>query len=1338
MSDKKRKLVAIVFTDIAGFSELSASDENRAMELVNIQRELIQPIIDSYDGTLHKEIGDGFLLTFPTVTASVEFGIDFQRAIKHHDELKVRIGIHEGEVTVQENDVFGDDVNVGARIEPYSPVGGIAISEKVKLEIGSLPEYQTEYIGEPELKGISQPIKIYCISSHGLPSPKKSVRKGSVSEERKGFNFNILSITGILLTVVGFAFWAWYGFGSISQGREIDNKIFKSIAVLYLENLSNDSEGENWCAGITDGIITSISKLGIFDVRSRTDVVQFRNKLTTHDQIGEILGVDTYITGSLQKIGEKVFANISLIDTRNGVNIWAERFEKTTSDIFNIPEIISKEISHALGADISPEIFSTSAFKGSDDTETLSLLGKGINLLDSGKYDKSIKIFDSLLVSEPDNKHAIYSKGQALENKGNYAAAIKSYELISADSTSLSRLGRVWKHPDIEEIDNIDFYEKVLISEQLNIQIILSRNFNTNSTEIFSLDLTTNKELWAKTYRFTGIKPKIVGDNLVLASSTSGKMEATVYVHSLKTGRMIFSKEFSKRHKSERVLISVMKGEDLNDTKYNDRVFLNIRRDDTYNVIMLDLNENIVQWEKSFLLETVSEGDPLIYLIEEKNKLYALHKKGVNYYFFRVSDGTQIWEGSLSDKDENLFVHNNKFYIYSKNHSSIKLKDLFSQNIIGDFEADAPVLSVFSFKENVIFQTKHSISSLKTYKPFLRSILNWTVEINKDDLIRYTLGINNNIFALTRSGDLYCINASNGHIIHINNLDSYDDYKFRTDWSSKVFVLYTDGFLTGLDPHNGKILWKIREVNLTNPANNIQFTDNKLIVFKRMEKDETLLIKTYNRNTGALLWIADEHLDTGKPRKEYRHQVYSHKNQSIYIGVNDGAIYSLDLSWNPDKNYISKTDLFNRLAFCHIKLNQYAESENILKQIVGVLDQQNERAYLQLSELYLSQDNINEYIQAQAEYYELVQYDDLKRGKIESDLMRYGNLQWVNNFRNEYTFAVNLQDNNLTAIGRCERDYGCTISAFRKQSGVKLWEKFYPEFERVIYKSEINAEFVIVGVDTESEVHIYKLFFLDTTSGSIKAEYPLMEEPEGENYLIWALYHFDNLYLIDSVIEDVRSLTAIDDETYAEIWVKEYEENRLLRGKPIDIIQYKNNIIIPLSEELQSVNLSSGAVEWTYDFTDDFEGIEYLNQHGLNKNRLALLSEDDEFIVINLYNQEVVVNEDVNFDEPVIIKYLDGQQILGYNNSGYIVRFDIGEEGAGKAWSLNLNNIETITLLDGNIYVFNSGDFSIGKFNRLNGKKIDEIQLIWQPEDVFYNNKTFNCFTGRKLYFINL
>ena len=112
MSNQERKLAAIVCTDTAGFSELSASDENRAIDFINTQRNIIQPLINTYEGTLHKETGDGFLITFPTVTSAVEFGIDFQRAIKQIDGLNVRIGIHEGEITFQNNDVFGDDVNI--------------------------------------------------------------------------------------------------------------------------------------------------------------------------------------------------------------------------------------------------------------------------------------------------------------------------------------------------------------------------------------------------------------------------------------------------------------------------------------------------------------------------------------------------------------------------------------------------------------------------------------------------------------------------------------------------------------------------------------------------------------------------------------------------------------------------------------------------------------------------------------------------------------------------------------------------------------------------------------------------------------------------------------------------------------------------------------------------------------------------------------------------------------------------------------------------------------------------------------------------------------------------
>ena len=125
MSDKKRKLVAIVFTDIAGFSELSASDENRAIELVNVQRKLIQPIIDSYAGTLHKEIGDGLLITFTTVTSAINCAIEIQQSVKNIEGLDLRIGIHEGEINL-----LGDDAKFNVKL-----ITPIAMNEKLNFAI---------------------------------------------------------------------------------------------------------------------------------------------------------------------------------------------------------------------------------------------------------------------------------------------------------------------------------------------------------------------------------------------------------------------------------------------------------------------------------------------------------------------------------------------------------------------------------------------------------------------------------------------------------------------------------------------------------------------------------------------------------------------------------------------------------------------------------------------------------------------------------------------------------------------------------------------------------------------------------------------------------------------------------------------------------------------------------------------------------------------------------------------------------------------------------------------------------------------------------------------------
>jgi len=199
MSKATRKLAAIVFTDIVGFTKLSARDENKAFDLLDTQRDLLKPIVDKFNGEWLKEMGDGLLLTFPTVSAAVDCSIQIQTTVKDIENLNLRIGIHEGEITEKDGDVFGDDVNVASRIEPFSAPGGISISGKVQQNISSLPEYKTEYLGQPNFKGVSQKVEVYCIVSHSLPKPKldKINAKQDNGSDKSLFKRIILSSLGL-------------------------------------------------------------------------------------------------------------------------------------------------------------------------------------------------------------------------------------------------------------------------------------------------------------------------------------------------------------------------------------------------------------------------------------------------------------------------------------------------------------------------------------------------------------------------------------------------------------------------------------------------------------------------------------------------------------------------------------------------------------------------------------------------------------------------------------------------------------------------------------------------------------------------------------------------------------------------------------------------------------------------------------------------------------------------------------------------------------------------------------------------------------------------------------
>jgi len=168
----QKKLKAIVFTDMADFTKISAQDEQKALDLIQKQNDIIKPIVEKHNGEWLKEIGDGLLFSFDSSLEAVRCSIEIQEALKNIDDLNIRIGIHQGDIFLKDGDVFGDDVNITSRIESFSPIRGICISEKVYQDISSIPEIKSEYIGYKRLKGLEHEMKLRCISSNNLPRHK--------------------------------------------------------------------------------------------------------------------------------------------------------------------------------------------------------------------------------------------------------------------------------------------------------------------------------------------------------------------------------------------------------------------------------------------------------------------------------------------------------------------------------------------------------------------------------------------------------------------------------------------------------------------------------------------------------------------------------------------------------------------------------------------------------------------------------------------------------------------------------------------------------------------------------------------------------------------------------------------------------------------------------------------------------------------------------------------------------------------------------------------------------------------------------------------------------------
>ncbi|WOS65599.1 adenylate/guanylate cyclase domain-containing protein [Sinorhizobium fredii] len=311
----KQRLAAILATDMAGYSRLMEADEAGTIARLRTHRiELIDPAIAKNDGRIIKTTGDGMLVEFQSVTDAVKCAVEIQHRMKRRNSdvpqdrrIEFRIGINVGDIIFDDDDIFGDGVNIAARIEQLADVGGICVTAAVATQIADRLEVSIEDLGDKMLKNISRPVHLYRIGLEGsvLPAaPEEKDAKRAVSKP--------------------------------------------SIVVLPFDNMSGDPEQEFFTDGLTEDIITELSRRHELFVISRNSSFVYKNQPVNVREVAEKLGAQYLVEGSVRKIGDRVRVTVQLIDAVNDAHIWADKYDRRLDDIFAIQDEVTAAISATL------------------------------------------------------------------------------------------------------------------------------------------------------------------------------------------------------------------------------------------------------------------------------------------------------------------------------------------------------------------------------------------------------------------------------------------------------------------------------------------------------------------------------------------------------------------------------------------------------------------------------------------------------------------------------------------------------------------------------------------------------------------------------------------------------------------------------------------------------------------------------------------------------------------------------------------------------------------------------------------------------------------------------
>jgi len=370
-----RRLAAILAADVAGYSRLMGEDEEGTHERLQAHlRELVEPKVAEHRGRIVKNTGDGFLAEFPSVVDAVRCAMEVQRGMADREpevpeerRIRFRIGVNLCDVIAEEHDIFGDGVNVTARLEGLAAPGGICVSRVVRDQVRDRLDCAFEDMGEQQVKNIARPVRVYALRPEGLtdlPAP---------------------------------------GVPPISAVPQSANAPRLSIVVLPFDHMGSDPEQQYFADGITEDLTTDLSRITGMVVISRNTAFSYRNKPIDTRQLGRELNVRYVLEGSVRRSGDRVRINAQLIDAETNTHLWAERFDHYIDDLF----VLQDEVTRRIGIALNAELVSAEASRPVDNPDVLDYILRGRAALDN--YTKpsreslaaAVRLFEDALALAP-------------------------------------------------------------------------------------------------------------------------------------------------------------------------------------------------------------------------------------------------------------------------------------------------------------------------------------------------------------------------------------------------------------------------------------------------------------------------------------------------------------------------------------------------------------------------------------------------------------------------------------------------------------------------------------------------------------------------------------------------------------------------------------------------------------------------------------------------------------------------------------------------------------------------------------------------------------------------